>query len=163
MPQLDVSTYPSQLVWLAITFIALYVLMAWVGLPAVGTVLEQRRSKIGGDLDKAEQMKAEAEAVMAAYERALAEARAAAQETLRRTVETLNAEAAERQRETVEALKQETTAAEKRIADARGAALADLRTVAAEVARAAARKLTGIEVGAQDAGATVDAILRGRA
>lgn len=163
MPQLDVSTYAPQLVWLAIAFIALYALMTWVGLPAVVAVGEQRRRRIGDDLDKAERLKAEAETVMAAYERALAEARQSAQETLRLGVEKLNVEATQRKRETVQAMQQETAAAERRIAEAQKAARQDLRGVAAEVARAAARKLAGIEVAVEDAGGVIDGLLRERA
>src|SRR5258708_14563115 len=103
MPQLDIATYLPQLFWLAVTFIALYLVMAWVGLPRVGGVLLQRRSRIEGDLEKAAQMRAEAEAVIAAYERALAEARAEAQQTLKETTERLNAEARPRLRQAARA------------------------------------------------------------
>jgi F-type H+-transporting ATPase subunit b len=78
-------------------------------------------------------------------------------------VERLNAEAAARQRETAQALQRDIAAAEERIAAARTAALADLRGVATEVARAAVQKLVGIEVGTDDAGRAVDNVLTGRA
>jgi F-type H+-transporting ATPase subunit b len=163
MPQLDFSTYASQLIWLAIVFVIFYLLMAGVGLPSVGRVLAARRGRIEGDLEKATQMKAEAEAVIAAYERALAEARVEAQGTIRETVEKLAAAAAERQREVVEKLATETAAAERRIFDAKTAALANLRDVAIDVARAAGAKLTGTEIDTARAGAAVDAVLRERA
>jgi F-type H+-transporting ATPase subunit b len=163
MPQLDVTTFPPQLIWLAIIFIVFYILMVKIGLPRVGTILDARRNRIEGDLEKASQMKTEAEAVIAAYERALAEARAEAQATLREATERLNAEAAERQRQVAEKLAAETTAAERRIAEAKAQALANLRDVAADVARAAALKLTGTEVDTARAGAAVDAVLRERA
>ena len=163
MPQLDVSTFPTQLFWLAITFIALYVLMATLGLPRIGKIIDARRGRVDGDLEKAGQMKAEAEAVIAAYERALAEARAQAQQTLKDTTERLGAEAATRQRAISEKLAAETAAAEKRIDAARATALAGLRGVAVDVARAATAKLAGAEVDAQRAAAAVDAILKERA
>src|SRR5258708_12924664 len=75
MPQLDIATYLPQLFWLAVTFIALYLVMAWVGLPRVGGVLLQRHSRIEGDLEKAAQMRAEAEPGIAPPARALAAAR----------------------------------------------------------------------------------------
>ena len=111
MPQLDVSSFPTQVVWLVISFVALYVLMATVGLPRIGAIIEARRSRIDGDLDKAAKMKAEAEAVISAYERALAEARAEAQLLLKETTDRLNAEAAERQHQVVSELATETAAA----------------------------------------------------
>jgi len=72
MPQLDLATFPSQLVWLAITFVALYLVMTLVGLPRVGGIIAKRRDRITGDLDKAQRMKTEAEAVIAALEEGLA-------------------------------------------------------------------------------------------
>src|SRR5215469_2480318 len=50
---------------LAITFLVLYVLMAKLGLPRIDRALKARRTRIEDDLDKARQMKAEAEAVIA--------------------------------------------------------------------------------------------------
>src|SRR5665213_3451221 len=94
MPQLDYATFPPQLIWLAITFVILYVLMSRIALPKVGGIIVARRNKIDGDLEKASAMKTEAEAVIAAYERALAGARQAAQATLKATTETLAAAAA---------------------------------------------------------------------
>jgi F-type H+-transporting ATPase subunit b len=162
MPQLDVSTFPTQVFWLAISFVALYLLMAKLALPRIDRALAARRQRIEGDLEKAQQLKAEAEAVIAAYERALAEARQQAQQTLNETTERLNAEAAERLRKLAETLAAETGAAERRIAEAKAAALANIREVAVEVARAAAMKLGGAEVDGPRAQAAVDAVMRER-
>jgi len=163
MPQLDAATFPSQLVWLAIIFIALLVVMTWVGLPRVGAILAARRQHIENDLGKAAQMKDEAEAVIAAYERALAEARNDAQATLRETIERMNAASAERLKHLAGSLAAETAAAERRIAAAKDTALAGLRDVAVEVARAAAAKVAGTELDAARARDAVDAVLRERA
>ncbi len=160
MPQLDLSTFPTQLIWLAITFIALYLVMVTMGLPRVGGILAARKSRLEGDLEKATQAKNEAEAVIAAYEKALAEARQQAQITLRETVEALNAKSAERQRKVAEELAQETAAAERRIEDAKRKALGSLRDVAVEVTRAASEKLTGTALDAGRAGTAVDAVMR---
>ncbi|HYC13127.1 MAG TPA: F0F1 ATP synthase subunit B', partial [Stellaceae bacterium] len=118
MPQLDFATFPSQIFWLAVIFVALYFLMARVALPRVGALIAQRKAKIEGDLERAAQMKQEADAVMAAYQRALAEARASAQTTVKEAIDRFNAEAAERQRAAGQKLAAETSAAEARIAEA---------------------------------------------
>jgi len=68
MPQLDVSTFAPQLVWLAITFVVLYLLMAKLGLPRVSAILDARRKRQDDDLARAAEMKAEAEAALAAYQ-----------------------------------------------------------------------------------------------
>jgi F-type H+-transporting ATPase subunit b len=163
MPQLDLSTFPSQLFWLAVTFLLLYLLMSWVALPRVSAMIVARRARIEGDLERAAQMKAEAEAVMAAYERSLADARAQAQATLKEAMDRFAAEAAERQRKAAEALSAETSAAERRIADAKTQALASLRAVAIDVARTATRKLVGTDVDETSTAAAVDQVMRERA
>jgi F-type H+-transporting ATPase subunit b len=143
MPQLDVSTYAPQLVWLAISFVALYLLMWKLGLPRVNAVIEARRQRLDDDLARAAQMKAEAEAVLAAYQKALADARAAAQATIRARTEQFATEAAERQRQLAEALADQTRAAEREIGAAKERAFAEIRNVAADVARSVAEKLSG--------------------
>ena len=78
MPQLESATFISQIVWLAVTFLALYVVMARIALPRIGEVLEARQDRIAHDLDTAASLKAEAEAALAAYETSIAEARISA-------------------------------------------------------------------------------------
>lgn len=162
MPQLDFSTFASQVFWLAVIFVAFYLLMAYVALPRLGALIARRKTRIEGDLDRAAQMKAEAEAVMAAYQRALADARAGAQATVKEAIDRFNAEAADRQRAAGEKLAAETSAAEARIAEAKSAALANLRGVAIDVARATAQKLTGADVDDASAAAAVDSVMKER-
>ena len=163
MPQLDPTVFVPQLVWLAITFILLYVLMAWVALPRIGKAIDQRRDQIATDLREAQRMRTESEAVRAAYERALVEARAESQAMLRETLERLTADANERQREAAAKLTRDTEAAETRIAAARAAALGNVRSIAIEIAGAAARRLIGGETDESKVGTAVDAALRERA
>src|SRR3989440_3569622 len=108
MPQLEVSTFVPQLVWLAITFVILFLLMAGFGLPRVGGAIEARRRRVDDDLARAAQLKAEAEAVLAAYQETLAKARADAQAAVKETTDRMAAEAAERQRQLNETLSRPT-------------------------------------------------------
>jgi F-type H+-transporting ATPase subunit b len=163
MPQLDPATFPSQIFWLAVIFVVLYLLMARLALPRLGAMIAQRKARIEADLERAQQMKAEADAVMTAYQRTLAEARAQAQATVAEAVERFNAAAAEHQRKAGEKLAAETAAAEGRIAEAKAQALANLRTVAIDVARATARKLTGVDIDDARAAAAVDRVMKERA
>jgi F-type H+-transporting ATPase subunit b len=163
MPQLDPAGFLPQLFWLAVTFLILFLLMKTVAVPQVGRVIAARREHLDGDLGRAAQLKAEAEGVLAAYERTLARARAEAQTTLRQTVEKMAAEAAERQRQLAAALAEQIMAAERRIADSRDAALADIRSVAIDVGQAIVEKLIGSRPPADGMNAAVDRTLAGRA
>jgi F-type H+-transporting ATPase subunit b len=75
LPQLDSSHYPSQLLWLAISFGLLYLLLSRVLLPKVESALARRRHQIEADLGDARQLQKQSQDVAAAYEAALAEAR----------------------------------------------------------------------------------------
>ena len=162
MPQLDFATYPQQLVWLAITFIVLYLLMSKLGLPRVRSVIDARRKRIDDDLARAEEIKNQAEAAMAAYQRTLADARAQAQTTIRERTERFAAEAAEQQRQLAEALKKQTSEAEQQIIAAKDRAFSDIRTVAVDVARSITEKLTGAAAEQGKLGSAVDRVLAER-
>jgi len=84
MPQLDTSSYSSQVFWLAITFTVLLILMWKVAIPRVGDVIEAREQKIRADLERAEQIRAEIADVEAAVEKTLSGARSEAQDILRK-------------------------------------------------------------------------------
>jgi len=99
LPQLNVSTFSSQVVWLVITFVVLYVLMSKIALPRIGEVLEERQNKIDDNLAKAEELKAQAEAALGAYETSLSDARGQAQAAIRDVKDKAYAEAAVRQSE----------------------------------------------------------------
>jgi F-type H+-transporting ATPase subunit b len=146
MPQLDVTWFPTQLVWLALCFIAFYIVIAVVAAPRISGVLEERKRRIDGDLERATALKAEAEAAIAAYEKAMTEARSGARDILRQAAEALAKQSEERQRALGEKLAEQIKAGEERIHQSKRAALAEVQVVAAELARTAAQHLAGIAV-----------------
>ena len=159
MPQFIMGDFAPQIVWLVISFIALYLLMARVALPRVAEVLETRHGRIANDLDQAAQLKSQAETVILEYEEALAEARGNAQSTIAQaTLEAAQA-AEKRNAEIAEALAAEAAAAASRIDAAKAEALAELRGVAAELALAAAERLLDAQVAQADVDAAVDAAM----
>lgn len=143
MPQLDFSTFASQLIWLAIAFGLLYALMSKIALPRIATVLEERRDRIANDLDAAENLKRETESTIAAYEAAQAEARAKAHEIVGEMRDKLTAETdAERKR--VEAtLAEKTAEADKAIREATEQALSEIGNIATETTEAIVKQLVG--------------------
>lgn len=146
MPQLDDTTFLPQLIWLAITFIGLYLLMSRVALPRIGGVIEQRQSKIADDIDAAQSLKNETDKAIAAYEQALAEARAKAHTIAQETRDTLNAEVdAERAKVDAE-IAEKVTKAERAIAATKAAAMKDVRKIAGDVAGDIVSQLTGSKI-----------------
>ncbi len=159
LPQLDPTTYSSQLIWLGITFTVLYLLMSVVALPRISKVLEERRHHIDGRLEKAERLKDDAQAAARSYEKALAEARDKSRETIVSAKEAATREANKKQAELATRLGVKIRAAEDAIAKARGAALDSIGTVAAEIAQTAAARLAGLDFGEDEARAAVVKVL----
>ena len=143
---LDSGTFVPQLVWLALTFGLLYVLLKRFALPRVGEVIEERRERIQRDFEKAEKLKAETEQALANYEQALAEARTRANAIAKDMRDKLAAEV-DKERAAVDAqVAQKLADAEARIAQSKAEAMASVGDIAADTASAVVGKLLGKEV-----------------
>lgn len=146
MPQLDPDTFAPQLIWLAITFIGLYIVMARVALPRIGNAIEHRRDRIANDLDQAQALKEATDRAIATYEARMAEARARAHDMNQETRQKLKDEV-EAERARVEAdLAEKVAKAEKRIAKARDGALVEMEKVAGDLAGDIVAKLIGDKI-----------------
>jgi F-type H+-transporting ATPase subunit b len=161
-PPFDKQTFPSQLLWLTVTFVALYLLMSRIALPRIDQILERRRQRIAGDLAEALRLKGESDAAIASYEKSLAEARSRAQALLNdsRQQQATEAEAA---RKALDAsLNARIAEAESRIAQTKSAAMANVRGIATEAAAAIVERLIGIAPGSRDvvAAAVTEALKR---
>ena len=159
MPQLNVVDFPPQLVWLGIAFIALMILTSRLAMPRIARVLEQRETRIRGDLDRAERVKLEADEALSAYQKAMNDARAKAQGDLRQTQAEIAAETAKREAAFAQQLAQRTKAAEDSIAQVKTRALAELRGVGIEVAGRVLNKVAGVNLPPVQVQAAVDAAM----
>ncbi len=162
MPQFDFSTFEPQLIWLAMSFIVLYCLMAGLALPRIARVLEERQDRIDDNLQKAGQLKTEADAAAEVYNKSVAEAQTRAHQVLIDAAQHLSQEAAQHQDALSQRLATEIEAAEARIAVARTDAITNIRAVSTEVARQAAEILTGESIEEGAVTAAIDAALTGR-
>lgn len=143
MPQLETATFLPQLVWLAISFVVLYLLMAKVALPRVAGVLDERKKRLDHDLEEAARLKRETEKAIAEYEQALAAARGKAQAIAGDVRARMAAEAAAARTKAEADIAAQTKAAEARILAAKQQALGALKSVAAEAAAEVVARIGG--------------------
>jgi F-type H+-transporting ATPase subunit b len=149
-PPFNPATFSSQLIWLALTFGALYAIMKRVALPRIAEVIEERRDRIQRDLDAAERLKAETDKALAGYEAALGEAKVNASGIAKQTREALASET-DREKERVEAqIAAKLVDAEKRINAMKTAALAQVNEIALETVGQVVAKLGGGDVTRDD-------------
>jgi len=156
LPQLDISTWPSQLFWLVVLFTAGYILMAKFVTPRIGSVLEERRAKLDEDLGKARSASEDAARIRAEYEADLDAARSAAAETAKQAAAEATEQAEASDAKIAKKLAEKVAKAEAKLATARSEAMANLNNVAAEAAMAAVAQLANIQSTAAQAGKTAD-------
>ncbi len=142
-PPFDKDTFGSQLIWLAIAFVALYVLLSRVALPRVAAIFAARRARLESDLAAAAKAKAESEAAIASYEKALADARAKAQALAAETKQKFAAEAEAKKKSVDASLAAKLADAEKQIDATRKSAMSNVRNIAVDTASAIVERLTG--------------------
>jgi F-type H+-transporting ATPase subunit b len=134
MPQLDPTSFPSQLFWLTVSFVVLYILLARFLLPRVHSVLALRSWTMESDIEQAGRMKSEAENARAQYEKGLADARIASQSILTDAQHALGEKAAKQQAELDVAIEKKMVESESAIIRAKQEVMGKLAPVSAELA-----------------------------
>ena len=157
MPQLKIEDFPPQLIWLAITFFGLYLLMQYLLVPRIATVLDARRNRIEGDIAEARRLKDETQKAIADYEKALADARSKAGALAQGERDKLKAEIDAERAKVEGQLSSRLAAAEAQIKAARDTALGQVHDVAGDTVETLVQELLGIKVSREDALAAVRA------
>lgn len=157
-PPFASETFPSQLLWLVITFGALYYFMSKKALPKVGAVIQERKARIAKDLDEATAMQQQADAAAAAHQKSLAEARAKAQSLAQAARDQLAAESDVRRKALEDELAAKFAAAEREIAETRAQAMANVGAIARDAAGAIVERLIGRAATPEAVAAAVDSV-----
>jgi len=160
LPQLDISTWPNQLLWLVVTFAVGYLLVARVIAPRIGSVLDQRERTIYQDIQSAKEAESEAAAMQADYEASLEEARNKAAEAANKAMTEAKKAAEEAEAELSAKLAKKTKSAEAKLAKMRDEALASINDVATEVTQDTVKAVTGLKISKADATKSVNKLAK---
>lgn len=159
-PQLDTTTYASQIFWLAVSFVLLYTLMSRVSLPRITEVLELRQTQREGNLNRAEQLQEEAEKVKTTVDAALAKAQAEAQEALSANEQQRAKKIAAENARFLEHARTRIANAEQNIVKAKEEALHSLADISAEIAAEITQKIAAANISKADAKKVVTDIMK---
>ena len=129
-----------------VIFVLFYLVLWRLVLPRMSAVMETRQRKIDDDLSRAERLKNEAAAVLADYEKTLAQARAEAGRLMKEASDAAAKEQAERMAAFNAELASRSAEAEQSIRAATAAAEHNLRSIASEAAQQVTAKLLGRDV-----------------
>ena len=143
MPQLNINDFAPQLVWLAISFVLLYLIMSRLALPRVGQILQERASRITSDLAAAARLREDTAKAIAEYEQALANAKARAQTIARQARDEMTRDIEGQRAEVDQTIALQMADAEKRINAMKEAALTHVGEIATDTAEALLARLLG--------------------
>ncbi|MCI0466500.1 MAG: F0F1 ATP synthase subunit B' [Beijerinckiaceae bacterium] len=142
-PPFDAANFTPMLVWLALTFGVLYLLMARIALPRVQGILESRAHKISTDIAEANAFRVKSEEASAAHEKLIADARSKALALAQETHAKLHAET-EAKRAALEAdLNGRLAASEAQIVEMKARAMSNVEGIANDAAAAIVERITG--------------------
>lgn len=157
-PPFDTKTFPSQVFWLVISFAVLFVVLWRVITPKLGAVIGARKGQIEGDISAAAKHRGDAEAALAAYETALAQARSKAHAEAEENRKRIEAEV-EKAKAAADAEARDAAAkAEAGIAAARAQAATHVTKAAQDAAADIVNRLIGDTVTPEEAEAAVKAV-----
>lgn len=142
-PPFNTATYPAQLLWLALSFGFLYVMVSRRIAPRLQGILAERRQRIASDLDEAAAMKRRADEAGQAYEASIGEARARAQVIAQETRAALSTEADVRRKALEADLAARLATADAAVRASTESAMANVRGIALGAASDIVERLTG--------------------
>ena len=160
MPQLDFATFPNQMFWLVVTLVVIYFVLSKVALPRIASVLAERQGTITNDIAAAEELKAKAAEAEAAYEKALADARAEAGRIAAEAKAEMQAEVDVAMQKADAEIAARTAESEAKIAEIREGAAQAVREVAKDTAKEVVAAL-GVDVDDAAVDAAVAAQVKG--
>ncbi|MCP4935691.1 MAG: F0F1 ATP synthase subunit B' [bacterium] len=161
LPQLNADDFAPQLVWLALTFGALYWIMARIALPRIADVLEKRRDHIASDIDAAHKFKQKSEEAEASYKASLADAKTKAHTIAQETRDELNAKTDAKRADVDSQINAKLIDAEKRIKTAKKSALKEINVIATTTTKDIVEHLIGNKTSDKDLANALKSIAAG--
>jgi len=161
MPQLDPTWFASQLFWLAVCFVALYIMLSRLVLPPLLAIMAQRTHTLASDVEVAQSMKSQAEQARLDYEKTLAVARSNAQTVMNNSMAEQKAKAEAKGKELDRQIEQKLAAATAQITAKKNTMMLELASAAVEITAMIVEKLTQAKPTADQVNKALNAATKG--
>ena len=150
MPQLEISTFTSQIFWLFVSFFSMMFIMSKFIIPKIAEVMERRQKKIDNYLNKASHFKQEAEATLQKYQEALSKATQSANKALSENQAEINKIISDKQNELSKHLQKKIQEGEAEINSGKEQALKEIKTISEKLALEVVKKIGITDIQASD-------------
>ncbi len=145
LPQLDTSTYMSQVFWLVLVFLIMHIFFSKKSLPKISKTVENRSERIKNDIDSARRLREEVQAVQEEYEKNLEKARTESQNLFAKIDADLQKKSEQHEKKFAEDSEKRIADLESDIADARKKAIAEMSDAVTEIAAKATETIIGVK------------------
>ncbi len=146
LPQFDPTWFPSQIFWLLVMYVVLYVVFARKTLPALSGVIDNRNNLIESEMEEAERLTTEATTVQEDYEGNLATARQKATETTLDVEQAIRDKATQVQNDFRARAEKDMNKLEKTLTKAKEETMGELETIVADLTSKSVKKLAGVNI-----------------
>ena len=146
MPQLNPEFWISQIVWLILTFGALYIVLSKVILPKISDNLESRRSQILENIEIAEKQREESEEKVKEFEKIILNSKLEAKNLFNEARQKVLEDVDKKRSELEKSIEAEIVSAEKDIQSLNSNSLENIKKIATDTSSDLISQLIGQEV-----------------
>ena len=158
MPQLNTEFWASQIFWLILIFSILYIIIWKIFLPKITDIIENRKSRIIGDLNETQKLKENAEKKLNEYNKIIEDTKKEAKRIIEDNKKKLENDIKSKKQKFNEEIEKELMSVEKEIKSLKKLSISSINKIAAEVSSEVIKQLVGTSVNMSNVSAIVEDI-----
>ena len=160
MPQLNPEFWASQIFWLILIFSILYIVIWKIFLPKITDSIENRKSRVIGDINEAQKLKESAEKKLKEYNKIIESSKLEAKKIIEDGRKKLDIDIENKKQKFNSEIEKEMTAVEKEIKKLKEDSLPNINKIASEISADIIKKIINTEVNKSNVAAVVDDIMK---
>ena len=158
IPQLNTEFWASQIFWLILIFSILYIIIWKIFLPKITEIIENRKSRIIGDLNEAQKLKENAEKKLNEYNKIIEDTKKEAKRIIEDNKKKLENDIKSKKQKFNEEIEKELISVEKEIKSLKKSSISSINKIAVEVSSEVIRQIVGAEMNMSKVSAIVEDI-----
>jgi len=160
MPQLNPEFWASQIFWLILIFLFLYLIIWKIFLPRITYSIENRKSRAVNDLDEAQKLKENAEKKLNEYNKIIENSKREAKKIIENNNKKLERDIQNKKKKFNDEIEEELKIVEKEIKDLKESSISNISNIAAETSAEIIKKIIDTEVNKSNVSAIVKDIIK---
>jgi len=158
MPQLNPEFWMAQIFWLILVFSSLYIILWKIFLPRIMNSIENRKSKVIGDLNEAQKFKENAEKKLKEYNKVIDDAKNEARKIISENKKKLDKDIKNKKQKFLNEIEEELLGVEKEIQNLKKSSISSVNKIAADISSEVIKQLIGSEVNSSNVSAIIEDI-----